>query len=688
MKNLKTRYKLIMLNAIPFLTILLISGVYTKNLYKFYNVQKNVSDLTTLFIVSGNLVHEMQKERGISAGFLSSKGLEYSAEVISQRAKVDEVFQSINIFFQRSSIDSNLTNKISYNFFLEISKKLSDYRKLIDGFEVTAKEEIPFYSKQLADILFNVLNGIGLIDNSEVAKIFDSYYKLILAKENSGMERAVINSVLSKKEFDTFSYETWIKVKSVQDLCLKEFNQLATADILEFFNQTINEKEIETFLQYRETVSEIKIKNEFTLKPKSWWDESTKRINLLKKVEDKIALKVKQEAEISAKQAFFQMIFFLIVMILVIVFILVSTHLLAEDILKSLQGFINRSKAISQGDLRILDKEMNRKDEFGLLSLNMNQMVKTLSMIVERLILSSEELNVSSQEIQSSANKSAETSTELAATVEEAGAAVENVSNIFGVIDTKISSGLDRVKVINQKAEQISSSILKLTSNSETLESKMSETRNSALLGEKELQNLINSIEAIRVTGNKVNDSLIIIKEISEQTNLLSLNASIEAARSGEFGRGFAVVAKNISKLSDLTNDSVEQIKKLTKSSESALVQGISSSNQTSKLFNELIDFIQYVSQEINKMNHNMKLQRAETLSFKEDISEFLNTFSQITHLSIEQKQSLGVINDTFLYNSQQAQISSASSEELASISQILHNKSIELKEIVSTFTL
>jgi len=310
MKNLNTRSKLFLISSIPLVGILLISILYTKDLYKNYIAQKNIFTLTSFYILSGNLIHELQKERGLSAGFISSKGIEYKDKLEPQREKANQALLQIETSIKEDFKNSELNSIIDSSFFLGISQELNLFRKKVNSLEVTTKEQIPFYSKMIGRVIQTILKGTNFAEDINLSKMLASYYKLVTIKENAGIERATINAVLSKKEFDNSSYETWIRLKANQDICIKEFNQIASDDLLKLFNDKLNDDALKKFNEFRSIVNETKFNNQFDLEPKSWWEESTKRIDLLKEIETKIAEKISIESKKETKDSLFKIIIF------------------------------------------------------------------------------------------------------------------------------------------------------------------------------------------------------------------------------------------------------------------------------------------------------------------------------------------------------------------------------------------
>lgn len=212
-------------------------------------------------------------------------------------------------------------------------------------------------------------------------------------------------------------------------------------------------------------------------------------------------------------------------------------HFGSQSILRPLRTSANYLKKISQG---ILNEESqykhleNKKDELGDLSRSMSLIVTELKKIIRVMRDISTQLLFSSDEITSTSLSLSQGSSEQAATIEEIVASVVEISENI----EKDASNLEQNKDTTQEA-----SIM---------------TRD----GQEAVLQMVHSM-------NQIADKISIIQEIAGQTRLLSLNASIEAARAGTAGKGFAVVASEVSKLAETSAQAASEIEELTQKSNS-----------------------------------------------------------------------------------------------------------------------
>ncbi len=300
--------------------------------------------------------------------------------------------------------------------------------------------------------------------------------------------------------------------------------------------------------------------------------------------------------------------------------------LISNDIKKSLKSISVKIKRIAQGDFSKSDlsKEIKRKDDFGIVQKDLENMRESIEVVLYKIKEESSVLNDvvigingNVNELNSDIEDISATSEELAAVMQETAASTETINTMSKEIDAEAKNiaeraigGSEQAKLIRTKANNTKEDAVKSRR-------EMSEIKNDIQIKlEKALEDakVVNEIDILAES----------IMSITAQTNLLALNASIEAARAGEAGKGFAVVADEIRNLAEQSKHTVENIQNVTQGVTSAVNNLSSDSNKLLEFVNVQVD---NSFEEFEKMADSYKM---DSINISEMIEEFEKTSEKL----------------------------------------------------------
>lgn len=349
--------------------------------------------------------------------------------------------------------------------------------------------------------------------------------------------------------------------------------------------------------------------------------------------------------------------------------------------MKPISRIITTIKTISSGDLSVrsgIDKQSEIRD----IGESLDGFLDKISDVVRLVKENSRQLASASQELSASAGlftdnvqKQAAAAEEITSTVEELSAGIENVRNGAG-------DQYDSINLLTGLIRELSAAITDMGERVENARNLSDGISAKAKAGSESLGVMNENMARIGERTKTMTDIIKIINGISEQVNLLALNASIEAARAGEAGKGFAVVANEISKLADQTAGSLKEIDSLIRVNNKEIGDGVANVSSTVKAIGEIIEGVQTIGSMMHAINLGMERQTATNEKVNGEAGRVVTRSNEIRIATAEQKtaaeeivKSISYINDLSQKNASGAEEMTASTEELAGIAGTLSER-------------
>lgn len=364
---------------------------------------------------------------------------------------------------------------------------------------------------------------------------------------------------------------------------------------------------------------------------------------------------------------------------------IINTFILVRQV-KSAYFQVNQAtRAIEEGDLS-KPIELLSRDETGLILSELQNMQSSLAGMVQTIRQKSEKTAQTSEPLQQLALSVADSAREQASASEETSSVADELATVMNRVRNRmqeqsrlVREGKESLQFTGKESELLSKRALAVRDAARNSHGRA----NAAMDLSKEART---EMDGIKHAVENIQSFLKVISGISEQTNLLSLNASIEAARAGDEGRGFAVVAQEVSRLADKAGKATHEIHGLVEDAGQAVIRGY---DKVEKLI-ELMAEIKSAASETEIYGEGMA---SGLLQAKESLQEQSNraadsdaVATEVERLVREQSDGLNSVVQAMKMNSSMAEKTVDSMDRLSEEANGIYDTSIELQQLVERF--
>ena len=367
----------------------------------------------------------------------------------------------------------------------------------------------------------------------------------------------------------------------------------------------------------------------------------------------------------------------IILMILSIITLIVLIYEATNGIRKSMKMTITTLKSMARGEFSSKQISMLNRSELGTITMYINALGESMKEYIRKNAELNRQLNTLTVELTANSESLSNNTREQATSIEEIMATTEEISSASESTMGNIDDQLTAMESLIESMNRLSVVMNGVSGSVESVVQLSGEIDNTTQTSVTTLNAMLETMKVVSESSAKMSGITEIINDISDKINLLSLNASIEAARAGDAGKGFAVVAEEVSKLADMTANSIKDISTLVKSNIDEIQTGMKKIDETVMTMKNITKLVNSINTKTGDISMQMKTQH-ELNGLVNNEAKTIKDKSDVVKVAMsEQQNALNEIVKTI------AHISEAT-EKTVEAAEILFKKSSEVEAMAA----
>ena len=595
------RRKLLAALALPVLALLAFAGVDVAARWRAAREGQAVVALGRLAVDAGALVHQLQRERGLTAGFVASRGARFADALPAQRAATDARLAALRATAAAlpTATGDTLVVRATARALAALDA-LPAARRGFDAIESPGGGAIAFYAARVDTLVAAVRTLATLTTDVRLYRALLAHQTFVEAKERAGRERAALNLALGAGRFTPESFARFVTEVAAQEALFGRFAALGDPTARAALAAVAADPAAARALAIRAEAMTAADGRPLAPAPEAWFAASTARIDALGRVEARVAGDVTALAAAAAAAAWRRLAVDALVAALAMLAGLTVAARVLRDLLGRMRAAVALSERLAAGDVDGLADvapgvgpgapagtgASAAGDELGRVLEAIGHTARYLeeaARVAERVAAGDVGVRVPRRgpddRLNDALGRMAGSLSLLVGRIDGAAGAVSGASAELAAGNEALAAGASAeaasIEEIAASMQELRAETARAATHARTSLAVAGEAQNAATRAADRTAALDAALATMRAAAHDTAGVVRTIDEIAFQTNLLALNAAVEAARAGDAGRGFAVVAGEVRALAQRSAAEAHRTAALVAGSLRALDEGV-----------------------------------------------------------------------------------------------------------------